>query len=92
MKYPLLSLLLASSLALVGQAADTTSFARSPVYVQLGLGLSPSPGFLTSDLSAAVGYRISPAFGIGLEYRQLGNCNESFCRGAGGLGIRVSAL
>ncbi len=78
MKYLLLSLFLAWYSPLTAQTDSTTFYATSPVYLQVGLGLLPSPDAFNTEFSATIGYRFNRRLGLGVEYRRTSTHNESF--------------
>lgn len=89
MKYLFLSFALGWVTLLGAQSAHGRAYTNSPIYAQVGLGLFPSFGAFMAEPSLAVGYRINPGVGVGIEFRQPSGGNESFSDVANVVGVQV---
>ncbi|MEO0732345.1 MAG: hypothetical protein AAFZ52_05895 [Bacteroidota bacterium] len=88
MRFSILALLIGCSTLLGAQRDTTTLFYKSPVFAQVGLGaflLDP----YNAEISAAVGYRFTPYFGLGLEWRGTVAGGPSFSDDASLLGLHL---
>lgn len=88
MKQFLLLIFFASSF-LVNAQTTSKAYQESLVYAQLDVGIFPHFELLNGEISAAVGYRFSEAFGLGVEYRSTSTHNVSFGKGANVLGLQL---
>ena len=89
MKHTLFALLLCGGSLLSAQTDTLHRYHTSPVYVQGGLGLLPILDAFAAEISVAGGYRVTPAFGVGLEFRSTGASGASFGHSASLLGVQV---